>query len=88
MQQQFGDQVTILGVGGRDDLRDMEEFVAEFGVGGFEHIADEDVEIWKTYNITSQPAFVFINDDGTSETLISSLGLEGLTARVEALAAS
>ena len=88
MQQQFGDHVTILGVAGRDDLRDMEEFVAEFGVGGFEHIADEDVEIWKAYNITSQPAFVFINDDGTSETLISSLGLEGLTARVEALAAS
>ena len=88
MQQQFGDQVTILGVAGRDDLRDMEEFVAEFGVGGFEHIADEDVEIWKAYNVTSQPAFVFINDDGTSETLISSLGLEGLTARVEALAAS
>jgi len=66
----------------------MEEFVAEFGVGGFEHIADEDVEIWKAYNITSQPAFVFINDDGTSETLISALGLERLTARVEALIAS
>ena len=88
MQQEFGDQVTILGVAGRDDLRDMEEFVAEYGVGGFEHVADEDVEIWEAYGITSQPAFVFINDDGTSETLISALGLEGLTARVEALAAS
>ena len=88
MQQQFGDQVTILGVAGRDDLRDMEEFVAEYGIGGFEHVADEDVEIWKAYEITSQPAFVFINDDGTSETLIASLGLEGLTSRVEALAAS
>lgn len=88
MQQQFGDQVTILGIAGRDDLRDMKEFVAEFGVGGFEHVADEDVEIWKAYGITTQPAFVFINDDGTTETLISALGLEGLTSRVEALAAA
>ena len=88
MQKQFGDQVTILGVAGRDDLPDMEEFVAEYGVGGFEHVVDEDVEIWKAYEITSQPAFVFINDDGTLETLISALGLEGLTSRVEALAAS
>lgn len=88
MQQQFGDQVNILGVAGRDDLRDMEEFVAEYGVEGFEHVADEDVEIWMAYGITTQPAFVFINDDGTSETLISALGLEGLTSRVEALAAS
>lgn len=88
MQQQFGDQVNIIGVAGRDDLRDMEGFVSEFGVGGFDHIADEDAEIWTTFGVTSQPAFVFINDDGSVETLISSLGLEGLTERVEALAAS
>ena len=80
--------MTILGVAGRDDLGDMEAFVAENGVGGFEHLADENVEIWAAYEITSRPAFVFINDDGTSETLISSIRLEGLTSRVEALAAS
>lgn len=88
MQQQFGDRVNIVGVAGRDDLRDMEEFVAENGVSGFDHIADEDTEIWAAYGVTSQPAFVFINDDGSSETLISALGVEGLTERVEALANS
>lgn len=88
MQQQFGDQVTIIGVAGRDDLKDMEGFVSEFGVGGFEHIADENGEIWARYGVTSQPAFAFVNNDGSSETLISSLGLDGLTERVEALAAS
>ncbi len=88
MQQKFGDQVNIIGVAGRDDLRDMEEFVSERGVGAFDHVADEDSEIWATFGVTSQPAFVFINDDGTTETLISALGLEGLTQRVEALAAA
>lgn len=84
----FGDQVTIIGVAGRDDLRDMEEFVSSYGVDGFDHLADEENEIWATFGVTSQPAFVFINDDGTTETLISSLGLDGLTERVEALAAA
>ena len=88
MQQRFGDQVNIIGVAGRDDLRDMEEFVSNTGVSGFDHIADEDTEIWQAYGVTSQPAFVFINDDGTTETLISSLGVDGLTERVEALAAA
>lgn len=88
MQKQFGDQVNFIGVAGRDDLRDMEEFVAETGVDGFDHLADEDSEIWTTYGVTSQPAFVFINDDGSTETLISGLGLDGLTERVEALAAA
>lgn len=88
MQQQYGDQVNIIGVAGRDTVTDMQGFVAEFGVGGFDHIADEDTQIWASFGITSQPAFAFINDDGSIETLISALGLEGLTERVKALAAS
>ncbi len=88
MQQKFGDQVNIIGVAGRDDLRDMEEFVANNGVEAFDHLADEENEIWATFGVTSQPAFVFINDDGSTETLISSLGLDGLTERIEALKAA
>jgi hypothetical protein len=88
VQQKFGDQVNIVGVAGRDDLRDMEEFVSRTGVEGFDHIADEDSEIWTIFGVTSQPAFVFINDDGTTETLISALGVDGLTERIEALAAA
>jgi hypothetical protein len=88
VQQQFGADVNIIGVGGRDDLKDMMTFVDEFGVSDFEHIADVDAQIWRQFGVTSQPAFVFINDDGTSETIISGLGREGLTERIEALLAS
>jgi hypothetical protein len=88
VQKQFGSEVNIIGVGGRGNVEDMKSFVDEYGVFGFEHIADEDTQIWFEFGVTSQPAFVFINDDGTSETLISSLGQEGLTERIEALIAS
>jgi len=84
----YGDQVNVIGVAGRDDLRDMQEFVSERGVSGFDHVADEENEIWATFGVTSQPAFVFINDDGSVETVVSSLGLDGLTDRVEALSAA
>ena len=87
MQAQYGDQVNIIGVAGRDTLADMQDFVAEYGVDGFEHIADEDVQIWRDYDITSQPAFAFIDDSGSVETIISSLGRDGLVERIEALIA-
>ncbi len=88
MQQQFGNDVNFVGVAGRDSVEEMLTFVNDTGVNGFSHIADADGEVWGTYGVTSQPAFVFINDDGSAELLVSSLGLEGLTERVEALVRS
>ena len=85
MQEQFGTDVNFVGVAGRDDLSEMQAFVEEFGVTAFEHVADMDTEIWRQYGVTSQPAFVFIDDSGEVEVLISSLGEAGLTERVEAL---
>ena len=66
----------------------MEAFVADLDLSGFEHIADVDGTVWTDFGVTSQPAFVFINDDGTSEVLISALGEEALTDRVETLIAN
>ncbi len=66
----------------------MQAFVADLDLNGFEHIADVDGTVWTDFGVTSQPAFVFIDDDGTSEVLISALGEEALTGRVEALIAN
>lgn len=79
--------MNIIGVAGRDTLEDMEDFITKYEVGGFEHIADEDVQIWAEYGITSQPAFVFIDDSGNAETLISALGRDGLIERIDGLVA-
>ena len=63
-------------------------FDADTGVDTFPHAADIDGDVWEHYGISSQPAFVFINDDGTFDTRLGSLGEDGLTERVEQLLAS
>ena len=88
MQQKYADKVNFIGVAGRDNAGAMSRFVADYSVGRFPHIADVDLTLWKAFGVTSQPAFVFINNDGTADGLIGGLGVDGLTERVEQLIAS
>lgn len=88
MQEQFEGQIQIIGVAGRDELSAMESFVNDLGVGDFPHVANEDLEIWFQYEVRSQPAFVFINDDGTFETVIGGMGESGLTSMIDELLAA
>lgn len=83
----FGDQVTVIGVAGRGEVSEMEKFVSGRGVDGFEHIADETGAVWAAFGIASQPAVVFLNDDGTSTTHMGAIGIDGLTEGIEALIA-
>lgn len=73
---------------GKDDTEPINEFVSTLGVEGFPHAIDADGSLWELYGVTSQPAFAFINDDGTIETHVGALGEAGLMERIEALAAS
>ena len=66
----------------------MQDFVSGTGVDGLRHVADGSGDIWSSYEITSQPAWVFINDDGTATTLVSALGEDRLAEQAEALLAS
>lgn len=77
--------MQFVGVAGRDDVSEMVDFVTNNGVGDFEHIADENGVIWQEFGVRSQPAFVFISADGSSETLSGGLGYDGLVERIEAL---
>jgi len=63
----------------------MQEFINKFGVGSFDHIADDDGTVWAEFGVTSQPAFAFINDDGTVKTVVSRLGEERLAEEIAAL---
>ena len=78
----------MIGVAGRDDVETFQEWVSSRDVEGFDHVMDPDGDIWREFGITSQPAFVFVNDDGTVETRRGALGLEGLTERVNDLIAA
>lgn len=87
MQQQYGEDVEFIGVAGRDELAAIQDFIETLGVGEFPHAVDESGAIWASFNITTQPSFVFLSDDGTSETYVGALGVEGLSSRLEALTA-
>lgn len=66
----------------------MVAFVEDTGVGGFEHLIDADGLVWQELGVFDQPAFAFINDDGTVEVNVGALGEEELTNRLQALIAS
>ncbi len=88
MQETYGDDIRVIGVASRDDVEAINGFVDTYQVQGFEHIIDEGGLIWQRYGVFSQPAFAFINDDGTVETNIGAMGLDGLTEAAEGLIAS
>ena len=79
----MGDQVTIVGVSGRDTVAAMLQFVDRHGVDTIDHVADVDGEVWDINGIGGQPAWVFV--DGTSgeaATKFGALGEEGLRAGI------
>ncbi len=75
----------MIGVAGRDGLGPIQEFIDFQMVGGFPHIVDESGEIWSGFDVRSQPAFIFINDDGTVSDPTGSLNEEELNIRMQAL---
>ena len=66
----------------------MQEFIGRNGVRGFQHVFDDELEIWREHGVNSQPAFVFIDADGNAETIVSRMGEDGLTERLDALIAA
>jgi hypothetical protein len=70
---------------GRDELPAINSFISNFGVDGFEHIVDTDGSLWSEFDVASQPAFAFINDDGTVEVVNGAMGLESITTKLDEL---
>lgn len=88
MQSEYEGQVDIFGVAGRSAIDDMATFVDRTGVGDFPHIADLEGEVWAEFEVRSQPAFAFVNDDGTFTVHVGALGESGLVERIDALLAT
>ena len=78
----------MFGLSGRDDVSAAQEFVDGLGVGGFEHLYDESGEVWERFGIVSQPAWIFINDDGSVDSQIGALGEGGIRDAIADLEAS
>jgi hypothetical protein len=81
--EEVAGDVTVIGVPGLGPRGDMEDFVADTGVGGLTHLPDDDGKIWQAYRIIGQPAFVFITPSGEVTTFTGALGGDKLRDAVE-----
>jgi thiol-disulfide isomerase/thioredoxin len=83
--ERYGSQVNIIGVPGRGQLDEMVEFVDDTGTGAMTHVADLDGAIWSAFGVYGQPAFAFIDDDGSVEVFIGGMGGDALAERIDEL---
>ena len=81
----LGDSVTFIGIPGRGERPAMKQFVADTGVGGFQHVVDADGAIWNEFGVVSQPSFAFIDAAGHVKKVDGSLTEEQLEAAAGAL---
>ena len=73
---------------GKAEEQEIAGFIGEQGVRDFDHVVDPDGSLWSTLEISGQPSFAFINDDGTIERVRGRLGEDALIERVESLLSS
>lgn len=83
---EFDGEVTFVGVAGLGPVDDMQDFVSDTGVGGFEHAVDPDGSIWTSFGVFSQPSYVFVDADGEARTLVGGLGGDTLRVVADTLA--
>jgi thiol-disulfide isomerase/thioredoxin len=63
----YGDRVEFVGVAGRGDRPEMDEFVEGTGTGGIAHAIDADGSVWAAFGVVTQPALAFVDIDGSVE---------------------
>ncbi len=82
---EVGGSVTFIGIPGLGEQPAMKQFVADAGVGGFEHVVDADGRIWNEFGVVSQPSFAFIDAAGAVEMVNGSLTADELETAARAL---
>ncbi len=78
--------VTFVGVAALDQVPAMNQFVSNYRLGGFTHLADTDTSVWRHFGVTAQPAFAFVAPNGTVEVVKGTLSAPDLAQRLDALA--
>lgn len=76
--KESGSPVTVIGVPGRGEVPEMEDFVADTGTGVLTHLVDADGTLWREYGVVYQPAFALLSPDGEVEVINGALGVDGL----------
>jgi thiol-disulfide isomerase/thioredoxin len=82
------ENVTMIGVAGLSDAEQAKVFVDDHGVGGFKHVYDTDGSVWELFGVTGQPAFAYVDDDGTFTVQQGGIGKWDVLNNARELAAS
>ncbi len=87
MNKQFAGKINIIGVAWNGSEQSMQEFVTKHQLT-FANIKDNDGLIFAQFEVPYQPAWVFIRQDGTSETNVGAMDEVTLTAMLNKLGGS
>lgn len=82
------ENVTMIGVAGLSDAEQAKAFVDDHGLGGFQHVYDTDGSLWELFGVTGQPAFAYVDDDGTFTVEQGGIGKWDVLNKAKELAAS
>ena len=85
--KQLAGKVRIFGVAWNGSEQSMQEFVSKHQLT-FANIKDNDGLVFAQFDVAYQPAWVFIQQDGTSETNLGAMDEVTLTAMLEKLGGS
>lgn len=85
--KQLAGKVRIFGVAWNGSEQSMQEFVTKHQLT-FVNIKDNDGLVFAQFDVAYQPAWVFIQQDGTSETNLGAMDEVTLTAMLEKLGGS
>lgn len=80
------DGVAVVGVASSGSLEDMQAFVDETGAGSITHVADVPGDVWQQFGVVAQPTYVFVDDDGRTQSFAGGLSQAALVDAMEQLA--
>lgn len=81
--------MTFVGIGGRGNASEIDDFVARHDLTGFTQLNDDGQALWNRFGATGRSTFLFVNDDGSfSRTGYGEVSQSSLMAAVEGLIAS
>lgn len=84
--EEHGDDVTFVGIPGKGEVSEMNKFVADHKLGGFEHAVDSDGSLWSKFGVAAQPATAFIDKTGKVDVVPGVISEADLNKRIGELA--
>lgn len=85
---QASPDVRVIGVASSGSVEEMRAFVADTETAALTHVADVSGDVWREFGVVAQPTFVFVDDDGRTQTFAGALSEAALVDAMAQLAAA